>query len=139
MARRDKYHELVRSLLEMDGWEITHDPYFIQLGKRKGFIDLGATRDLIGAKKGNEKIAVEIKSFLGLSEVDQFEDALGQFLLYRPALQAKEPDRILWLAMPFEFYSNLFDDSYFKEIAKIYQLKIIIYNEKIEKIESWIN
>ncbi|MEI6408561.1 MAG: element excision factor XisH family protein, partial [Bacteroidota bacterium] len=114
---RDKYHFIVRDLLEQDGWTISHDPYFIRLGKRKGFVDLGAERIILGAEKGNLKIAVEIKSFLGISEVDQFEDALGQFLLYRPALQKNDPERVLWLALPSDFYSNLFEDSYFQEIA----------------------
>ncbi len=84
---RDKYHDQVRRALEAEGWVITHDPYFIRLGKRKGFIDLGA--ETIGAERANEKIAVEIKSFSGSSDVDDFEDALGQFLLYKLALADK--------------------------------------------------
>ena len=61
MAAKDKYHKQVRLALEKEGWHITHDPYFIRLGKRKGFIDLGA--ETIGAERGLEKIAVEIKSY----------------------------------------------------------------------------
>ena len=95
---KDKYHYQVKEALEKEGWTITHDPYFIRLGKRKGYIDLGA--EMIGAERGKEKIAVEIKSFSGVSDVDEFEDALGQFLLYKLALDKKEPDRILFLAMP---------------------------------------
>jgi hypothetical protein len=134
---RDKYHFIVRDLLEQDGWTISHDPYFIRLGKRKGFVDLGAERIILGAEKGNLKIAVEIKSFLGISEVDQFEDALGQFLLYRPALQKNDPERVLWLALPSDFYSNLFEDSYFQEIALLYDLKMIVYDEIGQKIVAW--
>ena len=77
MPARDFYHDTVRKALEADGWVITHDPYFLRLGKRKGYIDLGA--EMIGAEKGSEQIAVEIKGFMGLSDVDEFEDALGQF------------------------------------------------------------
>jgi hypothetical protein len=134
---KDKYHQLVKTLLEKDGWTITHDPYFIALGKRRGFIDLGGERIVFAAEKDSEKIAVEIKSFLGLSEVDQFEDALGQFLLYRPALKKKDPERTLWLAIPLDFYSNLFDDSYFQEVAELYDLKMIIYDEKNKEIIEW--
>lgn len=134
---RDKYHQLVRLLLEADGWQITHDPLFIHLGKRKGFIDLGAERAILGAEKGNEKIAVEIKSFLGLSEVDQFEDALGQFLLYRPALKNMEPERELYLAFPFQVWSSLFDDAYFLEIARLYDLKMLLFDENQNQIVAW--
>jgi hypothetical protein len=59
---KDKYHNHVRIALENDGWTITHDPYKIMIGRRRGYIDLGA--ELIGAERETEKIAVEIKSFL---------------------------------------------------------------------------
>ncbi len=36
---------------------------------RKAFIDLGAKRAIIGAQKGNEVIAVEIKTFEGVSSI----------------------------------------------------------------------
>lgn len=134
--RKDKYHSEVVLALEKEGWAITHDPYFIRLGKRRGFIDLGA--EIIGAEKGIEKIAVEIKSFSGLSDVDEFEDALGQFLLYKLALATKEPDRVLFLAMPRDFYNNLFDDPFFQKVLKIYEVSLVIYNYKEEIIEEWI-
>lgn len=134
--KRDKYHDNVRAALEKEGWTITHDPYFIRLGKRKGFVDLGA--EIIGAERGAERIAVEIKSFGGHSEVDDFEDALGQFLLYKPALALKEPDRNLFLAMPRDFYTNLFDDLYFQQVLKIYEVRIIVYDVEQNLIEQWI-
>jgi hypothetical protein len=36
MPARDFYHDVVRHALEQDGWTITHDPYFMRIGKRKG-------------------------------------------------------------------------------------------------------
>jgi hypothetical protein len=41
--------------LEKEGWHITHDPYKILLGKRRGYIDLGAEKAIIAAEKDNEK------------------------------------------------------------------------------------
>lgn len=92
---------------------------------------------MIGAKKGMEEIAVEIKSFSGASEVDQFEDALGQFLVYRPALTKKEPNRILFLSMSKDFYDNLFDDAYFIELADLYDLKRLVYDPISNEIILW--
>ncbi len=134
---KDKYHNFLREALEKEGWTITHDSYFLMLGKRRGFIDIGAERDILAAEKGTEKIAVEIKSFLGFSDVDQFEDALGQYLLYKPALTEKEPDRTLFLAMPISFYESLFNDAYFIKVAKIYDVKIITFDEKTKTILEW--
>ena len=45
-------------------------------------IDLGAER-LIAAEKGIEKIAVEVKSFVGSSKIEDLRDAVGQFVIYR--------------------------------------------------------
>jgi XisH protein len=45
-------------------------------------IDLGAEK-LIAAEKDNQKIAVEIKSFLRTSKITDFYNALGQFLPYK--------------------------------------------------------
>ena len=136
MPARDFYHETVRKALEADGWVITHDPYFLRLGKRKGYIDLGA--EMIGAEKGSEQIAVEIKGFMGLSDVDEFEDALGQFLVYKLALRKKEPDRILYLSLPDAFYDTFFDDSFFLEVLETYNVKILTFNENKSCLVKWI-
>jgi len=135
MPARDTFHQHVRHALEKEGWTITHDPYFVRVGKRRGFIDLGA--EILGAERGAEKIAVEVKSFLGLSDLDAFEDALGQFLVYKKALQRKEPDRVLFLAMPVKFYNSFFEDSFFVEIADDYEVHMIVYNETDSSIQLW--
>ncbi len=136
--RKDKYHDHVREALEKDGWTITHDPYFMWIGRRKGYIDLGAERSIIAAERGSEKIAVEIKSFTGPSDLDQFEDALGQFLIYLVVLKEKEPDRALILAVPLGFYERFFDDAVFLKIAQHYGVKMLVYNVVSKTISEWI-
>ncbi len=135
---KDKYHQHVRTALENEGWIITHDPYKIMLGRRRGYIDLGAEKEVIAAEKQGEKIAVEIKSFVGHSDLDDFEDALGQFMLYWRALRQKEPDRVLYLAVPEGFYKRFFDDAFFVETAQEFNVKMVIFNEKNAIIKQWI-
>jgi hypothetical protein len=135
---KDKYHQVVRQCLEIEGWSITHDPYKILLGKRRGYIDLGAEKTVIAAQKAEEKIAVEIKSFSEPSDLDAFEDALGQFMIYWRALKIKEPDRVLYLAIPLAFYERFFDDSFFVETAKDFDMKMLVFNELSNQIEKWI-
>ncbi len=135
---KDKYHDLVRLALENDGWVITHDPYKIKLGKRRGYIDLGAEKKMIAAEKGEDKIAVEIKSFSSPSDLDSFENALGQFLIYWRALKFKEPDRILYLGVPRSFYARFFDDLFFLETAKDFNVNMLIYDEQKGIIDQWI-
>ncbi len=62
MPAKDIYHDTVRTVLEKDGWTITHDPYYLKVGGVEFYIDLGA-ETLIAAQRKNQKIAVEIKSF----------------------------------------------------------------------------
>jgi hypothetical protein len=135
---KDKYHDLVKESLINDGWVITHDPYKIMLGKRRGYIDLGAEKTIIAAEKEEQKIAVEVKSFLGSSDLDDFEDALGQFLIYWKALKTKDPSRELYLAVPLAFFERFFDDPFFVETAKDFDVKMIVYNETKTHIEQWI-
>jgi XisH protein len=59
---KDKYHEQVKAALINDGWTITHDPLTIAIGRRKGFIDLGAEKTIIAAERDEEKIAVEVRA-----------------------------------------------------------------------------
>jgi hypothetical protein len=96
---KDKYHRHVRQALENDGWTITHDPFKLTIDGVNYPIDLGAER-FIAAEKGTEKIAVEIKSFLAESMVNEFHTALGQYLDYETGLEEKEPERAIYLAMP---------------------------------------
>ncbi len=127
MAAKDFYHQQVREILIAEGWLITHDPYFIQLGKLRGFIDLAA--ELLAAEKDTQKVAIEIKNFVGLSNLNEFKEALGQYLLYHLALSKKEPDRQLFLAIPNNFYQDFFEDAFFREIITLYHLKLLIFDE----------
>ena len=107
MPARDIYHHQVRTALIKDGWTITHDPLRLIWGRKDVFVDLGAER-LLAAEKGSQRIAVEIKSFLGTSEIQDLEHALGQFVLYRTILAQREPDRQLYLAVPSTILHTVF-------------------------------
>lgn len=129
--------QVVKAALIREGWTITHDPFKIKIGKRKTYIDLGAERT-IGAEKDGERIAVEIKSFLGQSEVDDLENALGQFGMYRVRLKKLEPDRRLYLAVPMRLRELLVEENDFHEILIEMQVRLILYDpDEVEETE-WI-
>ncbi len=107
MPARDFLHDAVKTALIKDGWTITHDPYSLQFGDRDLYADLGAERAL-GAEKGGERIAVEVKSFVGQSEMEDLEGAIGQYVLYRYLMKALDPQRTLFLAIPERTYRSLF-------------------------------
>lgn len=108
MPAKDLLHDCVKNALIKDGWKITDDPFRLKYKGRKLYVDLGAER-ILAAEKGNDKIAVEIKSFVGASEINDLENALGQFIFYRAILAETEPDRDLFLAVPDEVFKTLFE------------------------------
>jgi hypothetical protein len=77
MPAKDIFHDCVKRALIKDGWIVTDDPLSLKIGRKDLFIDLAAEKILI-AEKVTEKIAVEIKSFVGTSEVEDLKNALGQ-------------------------------------------------------------
>lgn len=99
-------------------------------------IDLGAER-LIAAERAGEKIAVEIKSFASNSAVSDFHTALGQFLNYQIALEEKEPERQLYLAVPVDAYETFFQTRLAQIAVRRHQLKLIIYEPIMEMIVGW--
>nr|WP_229552694.1 XisH family protein [Nostoc sp. XA010] len=86
----------------------THDPYELRIGGVEMYIDIGAEQ-MIAAQRGNEKIAVEVKSFISPSRISDFHLAHGQFLDYRYALENEDPERILYLAVPHFVYQTFFN------------------------------
>ena len=71
MSAKDIFHNAVRSALEKEGWIITHDPLFIKVEELDFFIDLAGEK-ILAAEKDGFKIAVEIKSFIGASDLASF-------------------------------------------------------------------
>ncbi len=137
MPAKDKFHQTVRNALEKDGWIVTNDPYTIPVMRSYVYIDLAAEK-IITAEKGIEKIVVEVKSFLSLSQISDLYNALGQFQIYKIAVKNQEPDRILYLAIPEDIFDWLMSDPFTIEIVETYQLQIIVFDSNTQIIVKWI-
>ncbi|MCB0517416.1 MAG: fatty-acid oxidation protein subunit alpha [Lewinellaceae bacterium] len=138
MPKRDKYHDAVRTALEKDGWTITDDPLTVPTPDFDFYIDLGAERNLIGAEKGGAEIAVEIKSLLRNSYFYDFYQALGQFMIYRLAMNKKGMNMPLFLAVPNLAFEALFQVSIFKESLAHYSVHILVFDENEKIILQWL-
>jgi XisH protein len=135
---RDLYHQSVCNALIKDGWTITHDPLrlYSQEHNMKYEVDIGAEK-LIGAEKGLEKIAVEVKSFLKGSLTNEFHGILGQYIVYTDALSLLELDRSLVLAMPHQAFTRLQDYPFLLRLIEKYQVRIFTYDETAQTIILW--
>src|SRR5204863_77067 len=120
-----------------EGWTITADPLLLEFGGLDLYIDLAAER-ILAAEKGDERIAVEIKTFLGPSLVTDFHTALGQFLDYRIVLDGKDPERVLYLAVPAATYSTFFTLLLAQTAIQRYGVHLIVYDPESEVLVQWI-
>ncbi|RRR66631.1 MAG: fatty-acid synthase [Candidatus Viridilinea halotolerans] len=137
MPARDIYHNMVKHALIKAGWRITHDPLRLQWGTRDMYVDLGAEA-LIAAEQQDQKIAVEIKSFIGPSEIEDLRNALGQFVLYRTILQTTEPERTLYLAVREATYFAIFEEPVGKLLIEQQDLHLIVFRPDQEEVIQWI-
>lgn len=138
MPAKDIFHSNCKNALIKDGWTITHDPLSMKIGERDLFVDLGAEKFLT-AEKGNQKIAVEVKSFINRSEMQDLENALGQFTFYNDVLELREPERILYLAVRRKVFIKLFEnDEAGKLLLLNKRLRLIVFEEEKEEIVKWI-
>ncbi|NMF56956.1 MULTISPECIES: XisH family protein [Pseudanabaena] len=138
MPAKDIYHDAVKNALIQDGWEITADPYFIKYEDAELYADLAAQKP-IAAQRQEQKIVVEIKSFIGRSPMYDFHNAIGQYIVYRNLIQITEPEYNLYLAIDDLTYENFFQRASIQLITKQNNLKIIVVDTQQERIQLWIN
>lgn len=138
MPSRDIYHDIVVNALILDGWTITDDPLRLFYGGRNVYIDLGAEYP-IGAEKGGRKIAVEIKSFIGPSDVYELGTSIGHYNLYRDLLAELEPDRELYMAIPSHVFEGIFQEPIGQLVLKHEHVHLIVFDSGQERISQWIS
>lgn len=137
MPAKDIYHDTVKHALQKGGWTITHDPFPLQIGKKRLSADLGAER-LISAERGLQRIVVEVKSFVGQSDVKDLEQALGQYVLYRQVLNEMGIERDLYLAVTQPTFNSVFTIELGQVLLKNQVIKLIVFDDESEAIVQWI-
>lgn len=134
---KDKFHDNVREALQKEGWAITAELMRIDLGETDIEVDLVAEMSFT-AERGTEKIAVEVKSFLGRSLISEFHSAMGQYMDYRDALEEYEPDRVLFLAMPAAAFNHrVFQGRFVQRRLQREAIKIIVFDQLNNTIITW--
>jgi hypothetical protein len=135
MPPRDIIHPLIKQALTKEGWQITADPYVISYGERFLFIDLAAKLErlngkagrLIGAKRGNRQIALEIKEFRSNS-------AIADQMLLRQV----DPERELYLAISGQTYAELFCEPIGELVIRELPLKLVVVDLELVEVKQWI-
>ncbi|MEL7160670.1 MAG: element excision factor XisH family protein, partial [Bacteroidota bacterium] len=102
------------------------------------YIDVAAEKVVDRLTEEKQKIAAEVKNFIGLSEVNELEKAIGQYLLYRSVPQREDKSCELYLAIPAKFYQRIQEVRIYREALNASNIKIVIYNVAQEMIVRWI-
>jgi len=137
MSAKNIYHDVVVDALVAEGWTITDDPLRLSYGGRNLAVDLGLEKCTVGAEKEGQVIAIEIQSFLGKSAVRDLEQAVGQYVLYRLLLNARDPRRKLFLAVPNRTWLELFSDQFGQFVIEGIAINLLIYDPKKRRNLSW--
>lgn len=105
-------------------------------GQKAVFVDFGAEH-VLAAEKGSEKIAVEIKTFQGSSDIRDLELALGQYVFYRSLLARFEPERTLFLAVPHSVFVSTLDEPIARPVLEDVAVALVAFDPQQEEIVTW--
>ncbi len=137
MSAWDRLHPKVRNALIKAGWKITREPYVLRYGGDRLSTDIGAQQTLAAEKPG-QKIAVEVKSFLGQSLMHQFETAVGQYEIYRLLLRVIEPDRKLYLGVSHVAFERIFRRPMIQLVLRELSISVLVVDFFLEEVVQWI-
>ncbi|MEH2422320.1 MAG: XisH family protein [Nostoc sp.] len=138
MPAKDIYHEAVKNALIKDGWTIIADPYFLQYKDAELYTYFFVEKALLVEQKGR-KIVVEINSFISPSPMKDFENTLGQYILYRDILQLANKNYEIYLAIRDTIFDTFFQRKSIQAVVKRNQIEFIIFNNEREEISLWID
>lgn len=136
MPAIDQCEPNVIRALEKLGWRVTHQPFPIRLSKDEGvYADL-RLRSLDGQQS---IIIVEVKCFSEKRSVlDEFYHAVGQYLVYREALQLRNLPVPLYLSVPRNIYDTFFRRRMVQAVLKNANIMIMVVDIELEEVIQWI-
>lgn len=137
MPKKDIFHDIVKEAFEKEGWIIVDEHYKLKYGKTKYFVDLALDK-MLAIEKGEEKILVEIKSFVGKSIAHDYHETVGQYRNYLLAMKLNKVDRILFLAVPEDVYNDFFLEPFGQASIQEENLRLVVFNPTSRKIVKWI-
>ncbi|MGE3538092.1 MAG: element excision factor XisH family protein [Candidatus Tectimicrobiota bacterium] len=142
MPAQDLYHDLVKNVLRKDGWRITHNPFRLRKPRRvrqpipDRALEVAET-SLLGAEQDERKIAVAVKSFVGL-EPDVLEQTLEALSYSRALLYALDHDRVLYLAIRRATYETLYNGMVEPQILNKLEVPLLVFEPRSESIVAWL-
>lgn len=134
MPAKDKYHDTVIRALQKDGWIITKEQVSFPVGGRNLWVDLQAEKE-----KDERIILIEIKGFENIaSPIAHLQQLLGQYVLYRVAVQVWKLNYPIYVAVPTPTYNSFFQEEIVKLAIQSIDMKLVVFDPNVEVITKWI-
>ncbi len=125
---KDLYHDAVKTALMKEGWMIIDENYQLKPDPKLTFyVDVQAEKFVL-AKKKTQVILVEVKSFISQSNTYELHSSIGQYLVYKTALEYLKFDKEIFLAVPISIYKSLFQRSFMQFLIEKYELKLLPFH-----------
>ena len=92
---------------------------------------------MIATEKDLVRIAVEVKTFIGLSDLHALENAVGQFAFYRSLMTRVDPERQLYLAVPQSVREGLLQEPIARPVLEDLNITVLAFDPTREVITTW--
>lgn len=126
---------VIRAFQKQD-WEPTHYPFPIRVNSQE---TVYADLRLRNTKNQQTAIIVEVKCFPHRrSALDEFYHTLGQYIMYRKALELKQFQTPLYLVVPLRVFQTFFKRQTVKQVIEEIKVNIIVVDIDQEVIVEWI-
>lgn len=137
MPIEDHYHPVVVRCLIKAGWSIIKEQEYVSVGtrddtNRRLFIDIKAQRN-----NDEQLILIEVKG-LERSPVHELMELLGQYLVYRMALDYLSIEIPLYIAIAEAAYQDIIQHVLGQEMMRRYAIPLLIFDPIGEEIIQWI-
>lgn len=136
MPSADRYHSVVLRCLEKAGWTIIKEQEYISIGthndtNRRLYVDIKAQRH------DQQLVLIEVKG-LERSPVHELMGLLGQYLIYKLALDYLTIAIPLYIAIPQVAYQDILQHVLGQEMMIRYSVPLIVFDPVREEIIQWI-
>lgn len=135
MPAIDRCEPQVIRALEKEGWVVEAHHYLIRISTKKN-----AFADLRLRKATNHLLIAEVKCFASrVLRLDEAYHTIGQYQVYRKALQLSKIVDPLYLAIPSPAYARLIAEPPVYATMQEAMIKLILIDLEREAIERWIH
>jgi hypothetical protein len=132
LPAKDRYHDLLKNALIKDQWDITDEQVKLKIGDRRLWIDLEASH-----QTENRLILVEVKEMVSASQVDDLANSVGQYLMYRVALENKNIQIPLYMAVSTTTFQGILSEEIGQLLIDQFGISLIVFDPDNEEVTEW--